>query len=122
MLADVQKNDMAHVRRGLICTHVLPQGIVDLKPGDQVVVIKRRVIPAGMKLPYDDQRLIVKAIVLGGGPTRPPSAGYTAYSGKSIIYHRSTKIGLDTIMDDNKFKYTVSVLGPDFDCLMVMTT
>ena len=60
-----------------------------------------------MKLPYDDQRLIMKALVLGGGTTRSASVGPTFYSGKSIIYHRSTKIGLDTIMDDNKFKYTV---------------
>ena len=61
--------------------------MVDLQPGDLVVVIKRRVIPMGTKLPYDDQRLIVKALVLGG-QGGPPSIGHTAYAGKSIIYHR----------------------------------
>ena len=63
------------------------QGVVDLQPGDLVVVIKRRVIPMGTKLPYDDQRLIVKALVLGG-QGGPPSSSHTAYAGKSIIYHR----------------------------------
>ena len=96
-----------HLPLGLLDTPLSSQGIVDLKSGDQVIVIKRRVIPVGMKIPYDDQRLIVKAIVLGQG--KPNSIGHTAYAGKSIIYHRSTKIGLDTIMDDNKFKHTVRV-------------
>ena len=48
------------------------------------------------------QRLIAKAVILG--QAKPKAVGHTAYAGKSIIYHRSTKIGLDTILDDNKHK------------------
>jgi pyruvate kinase len=59
---------------------------VDLQPGDQVIVIKRRVIPTGAQLPYDDQRLIIKALVYG--QARPNSVGHTAYLGRSIVYHR----------------------------------
>ena len=81
------------------------QNIVDLKSGDNVAVVKRRPIPSGVKLPHDDQRLIVKTLVYG--QARPVSVGHSAYSGKRIIYHRSTKIGLDTILEDNKYKHMV---------------
>ncbi len=60
--------------------------MVDLQSGDQVVVVQRRTMAPGAKLPYDDQRLIVKAVILG--TARPSSVGHTAYAGKSIIYHR----------------------------------
>jgi hypothetical protein len=49
-------------------------------------VVKRRTIEKGARLPYDDQRLIVKAIIIG--QARPSSVGHKAYVGKSIIYHR----------------------------------
>lgn len=34
--------------------------LADLKDGDSIVVVKRRVIAAGVQLPYDDMRLVVK--------------------------------------------------------------
>ena len=52
--------------------------------------------------PSTPQRLIAKAVILG--KAAPVTVSHTAYPGKSIIYHRSTKIGLDTILDDNKHK------------------
>lgn len=48
------------------------------------------------------QRLIMKAMILG--TPRPTSAPQTAYSGKSIVYHRSTKLAMDTIIEDTKVR------------------
>ena len=66
---------------------VLPQGLIKIEDGDHVVVLVRRRIPTGQRLPYDDQRLIMKAMVVGVKrpctPEVPPG-----YLGKSIVYHR----------------------------------
>ncbi len=40
-------------------------GVADLQPGDIVVVVKRKVMTKDSRITYDDQRLIVKALVLG---------------------------------------------------------
>jgi hypothetical protein len=52
-------------------------------------MLKRRHVGKGGKLPYDDQRLIMKAMILGGAGARPTTApSHTAYSGRDIVYHR----------------------------------
>lgn len=63
-----------------------------------MVLLKRRRTDKGQKLVYDDQRLIMKAMILG--LPRPSSAPLvTGYKGKSIVYHRSTKLAMDTIIE-----------------------
>ncbi|KAF5842973.1 pyruvate kinase [Dunaliella salina] len=83
--------------------------IVDVRDGDSLVVLNRRSVARDQALPYDDQRLVMKAMVLGesGNPERISTPRQTLSEGaqRTIIYHRSTKLSMDTIIDDNKYKY-----------------
>jgi len=83
--------------------------IVDLRDGDSMVVLNRRSVARDQALPYDDQRLVMKALVLGesGNPEiiSTPRQMLSEGAQRTIIYHRSTKLSMDTIIDDNKYKY-----------------
>lgn len=46
--------------------HINKSGMIRLEPGDQVVVVSRRSLELGNAL--DDQRLAVRAHVVGNGP------------------------------------------------------
>jgi hypothetical protein len=71
-------------------------------------MLKRRHLELGENLPCDDQRLIMKSLVLGGSglqrqATVQPSA-LPAYRGASIVYHRSTKLSMDTIVSAGRYQ------------------
>ncbi|KAL6747633.1 pyruvate kinase [Haematococcus lacustris] len=103
MLYNNLEDDFGHIMRE-VQVFARSLGVVDLQDGDSVVLLKRRKIEKGQKVPYDDQRLIMKAMVLGVG--RPASGiVHTAYAGKRIIYHRSTKLAMDTIIADTKYTH-----------------
>eukprot|EP00798_Chlamydomonas_sp_ICE-L_P026970 gene26970-34984_t len=77
---------------------------VHLKDGDHVVLLMRRQMPRGSRIPFDDQRLTMKVVVLGEA-NAISAAAHTAYTGKSIVFHRSTKMSINTILDDTKYKH-----------------
>eukprot|EP00798_Chlamydomonas_sp_ICE-L_P024510 gene24510-10112_t len=79
-------------------------GIATLNDGDHIVMLLRRQMPKGACTPFDDQRLVMKVVVLGVAQGKG-STGHTAYTGKSIIFHRSTKMSINTILDDSKYKF-----------------
>ncbi|GLC61308.1 hypothetical protein PLESTB_001741900 [Pleodorina starrii] len=79
-------------------------GLADVGEGDQLVVLQRRKATSETQI-YDDQRLVARVLVYG----KPTSAeyGHTCYPGDTIVFHRSTKVGLDTILDQEKWKFIV---------------
>eukprot|EP00892_Ulva_mutabilis_P005713 jgi/Ulvmu1/3513/UM162_0020.1 len=99
--------------------HINSSGVLRLEPGEQVVVVCRRSLELGSEVTMDDQRLAVRAHIVGNGPAvEQPFQGF--HDGSSIVY-RSTKIGLDTILDRDKYKHIVRkckiicTLGPQCD-------
>eukprot|EP00983_Pelagomonas_calceolata_P011256 361554-Pelagomonas_calceolata.AAC.6 len=107
---------VAHPLAGHLMLPLSPclQDIVDLRDGDSMVVLNRRSVARDQALPYDDQRLVMKALVLGesGNPeiistprqmlSEERELAFVAHANRSC---RSTKLSMDTIIDDNKYKY-----------------
>ncbi|GLI64206.1 hypothetical protein VaNZ11_007398 [Volvox africanus] len=79
-------------------------GLANVVEGDQLVVLQRRKATSETQI-YDDQRLVARALVYG----KPTAAEYahTCYPGDTIVFHRSTKVGLDTILDQDKWRFIV---------------
>lgn len=79
-------------------------GAPPLRDGDQLVVVHRRTMEMGNVL--DDQRLAARLMIVGDHDTVeiPYKAGL---QGESTVICRSTKIGLDTLLDADKFKHIV---------------
>ncbi|EFJ51783.1 hypothetical protein VOLCADRAFT_120419 [Volvox carteri f. nagariensis] len=79
-------------------------GLADVGEGDQLVVLQRRKASSATQI-YDDQRLVARVLVYG----KPTTAEYshTCYPGDTIVFHRSTKVGLDTILEQEKWKFIV---------------
>ena len=77
---------------------------IPLPDGNQLVVVHRRSLEFGNVL--DDQRLAARSFIVGEGADVevPPSTGYL---GDTTNIYRSTKIGLDTLLDPEKFKHVV---------------
>lgn len=67
------------------------QNIVDIQDGDSLVVLNRRGVTKGWDVPYDDQRLTMKAVVLGTAKTDVVHSERQKISddaARTIIYHR----------------------------------
>jgi len=87
---------------------------MELTAGDQIVVVHRR--PGQQRV--EDQRLTMRVVVIGkpGGVIDKVTA--SAYPGNRTAFYRSTKIGLDTLLDVNKFAFVrrktkiVCTMGP----------
>ncbi|GFH12676.1 pyruvate kinase [Haematococcus lacustris] len=58
MLYNNLEDDFGHIMRE-VQVFARSLGVVDLQDGDSVVLLKRRKIEKGQKVPYDDQRLIM---------------------------------------------------------------
>ncbi|CAD7703688.1 unnamed protein product [Ostreobium quekettii] len=84
-----------------VSAYVQALGITTIQPTDQLVVVGRR-----LGASIDEQRLTMRTIVVGdpGGAVDVP---YTAYPGTRTLFHRSTKVGLDTLLDEEKYKYVI---------------
>lgn len=71
---------------------VRSQGIVDVRDGDSLVVLNRRAVMRGQELPYDDQRLVMKAMVMGerasAEASSTPRQVLSEGAARTIIYHR----------------------------------
>ena len=71
-----------------MCTCV--QNIVDVQDGDSLVVLNRRTVARDQDL-YDDQRLVMKAMVLGARSpdiTSTPRQKLSDDAARTVIYHR----------------------------------
>ncbi|PNW83558.1 hypothetical protein CHLRE_05g234700v5 [Chlamydomonas reinhardtii] len=79
-------------------------GLADVTDGDQIVVLQRRKASPETMI-YDDQRLVARAMVYGKAPIN--EVAHTRYPGDKVVFHRSTKVGLDTILDEEKWKFIV---------------
>jgi len=65
------------------------QNIADIKDGDSVVMLHRRVVAEGQSLPYEDQRLMMKAIVLGHEQSNAPRQVMEDQGRmQKVVYHR----------------------------------
>ena len=89
-------------------------GLLSLQEGDQVVVVHRR--PGQQRV--EDQRLTMRCIVVGHPGGVVDKLTTSAYPGPRTMFYRSTKIGLDTLLDINKFAFVrrktkiICTLGP----------
>ncbi|MEW5302336.1 MAG: hypothetical protein WDW36_005135 [Sanguina aurantia] len=81
-------------------------GVLEVSDGDELVILQRRKqLPGAASL--DDQRLVMRTLRMGGSAAPERGPLHTAYPGSKVLFHRSTKIGLDTILDPERFKFIV---------------